>query len=452
MKTLTIIFLFSTFFSFAQNIKGVVLDKNTNSLLVGVHVYLINSVNGDITNKKGIFKLKIKSKENKNDTLIISHIGYTTKKLSLSEIKENNYIIHLSIDVQNLKKVLVYSKKKLKPRIHFNKLNPLKKGLYSFGSLINDNKIYVIGGDASHITDEVLKTLSHIDPNPDLTILDLVKKARYNFSWQHFSSNLYIYNIITNTWETSNLKFRNRAYNNMHFFNNKIYVFGGINLSKSKKFEYLDDKIEVYDIKNDTILIDDVNPHQAVNFASFLKNDSLIIIGGSVKTKKNGIKEYSNKIHLYNLKSGYWYELTNMPTNKETKGVIINDKIYLIGGFNKKALEDLESIDLKTGKWKKEGQLFYGIERPALAYNDNNIYIFEDGKLLTYNIISKELNEYLIDIFLKSSELFYADNMLYLLGGYKENEYSKLVSRGFYSIDLNEFKITKINKSKTLKN
>jgi len=450
MKNLTIFFLLINFFSFAQNIKGVVLDLNTNKLLIGAHVYLKNSVNGSITNKKGEFNLKIKSKENKKDTLIISHIGYTTKKLPISEIKENNYVIHLSINLQNLEKITVFSNKKLKPKIYFNKLNSLKKGLYSFGSLIINDKIYVIGGNASHNTDQVLKTLSVGDPN--LSILDLYKKARYNFSWQHFSSDLFIYNTTTNTWKKSNLKFRNRAYNNIHFFNDKIYVLGGIKLSKSKKIEYLDDKIEVFDIKNDTIIIDDVNPHQAVNFASFLKNENLIIIGGSIKMKKNGFKEYSNKIHLYNLGSGYWYELTDMPNNKETKGVMVNNKIYLIGGFNKKPLEYIESIDLNTGKWKKEGQLFYGIERPALTYNNNIIYIFDNGKILTYNIITKELNEYLIDLFLKSSELHYTNNMLYLLGGYKENEYSFTPSRGFYSINLNEFEITKINKSKTLEN
>ncbi len=452
MKNLTIFFLLINFFSFAQNIKGVVLDINTNKLLIGAHVYLKNSVNGSITNKKGEFNLKIKSKENKNDTLIISHIGYTTKEFSLSKRKENNYIIYLSINPQKLEKITVFSNKKLKTKIYFNKLKSLKKGLYSFGSLMINNEIYVIGGNVSHNTDYVLKALSMADPNPNLSILDLVKKARHNFSWQHFSSNLFIYNTTTNTWKTSNLKFRNRAYNNIHFFNDKIYVLGGIKLSKSKKFEYLDNKIEVFDIKNDTILIDDVNPHQAVNFASFLKNDNLIIIGGSIKMENNGFKEYSNKIHLYNLKSGYWYELTDMPNNKETKGVMVNNKIYLIGGFNKKPLEHIESIDLNTGKWKKEGQLFYGIERPALTYNNNIIYIFENGKILTYNLITKELNEYLIDLFLKSSELYYTNNMLYLLGGYTENEYSLTASRGFYSINLNEFEITKINKSKTLEN
>ena len=62
MKNLTIFFLLINFFSFAQNIKGVVLDLNTNKLLIGAHVYLKNSVNGSITNKKGEFNLKIKSK------------------------------------------------------------------------------------------------------------------------------------------------------------------------------------------------------------------------------------------------------------------------------------------------------------------------------------------------------------------------------------------------------
>ncbi len=93
--------------------------------------------------------------------------------------------------------------------------------------------------------------------------------------------------------------------------------------------------------------------------------------------------------------------------------------------------------------------LFHGVERPALTYNDNIIYIFEDRRICTYNIETKELNEYLIDLPLKSSELFYANHMLYILGGFQEDEFSISPSSGFFSIDLNEFEKTKINKSKT---
>ncbi len=56
-----------------------------------------------------------------------------------------------------------------------------------------------------------------------------------------------------------------------------------------------------------------------------------------------------------------------MPVAKETKGILVNDKFYLIGGYNGKAPFSIESYNLKTGKWKKEGELFYGISKPALT-------------------------------------------------------------------------------------
>ncbi|RMZ50290.1 hypothetical protein EB822_09060 [Flavobacteriaceae bacterium PRS1] len=98
----------------------------------------------------------------------------------------------------------------------------------------------------------------------------------------------------------------------------------------------------------------------------------------------------------------------------------------------------------------KEGELFSGIKTPALATHDNVIYIFDDGKIYTYNTKTKELDEYLIDLFFKSSSLFYYNDKLYLLGGFKENEFSKTPSSNLYSIDLNEFEKTAISKSKTL--
>lgn len=64
------------------------------------------------------------------------------------------------------------------------------------------------------------------------------------------------------------------------------------------------------------------------------------------------------------------------------------------------------------------------------------------------NIETKELTEYLIDLPYKSSELYYFDDKLYILGGYFENEYSKNPSRNLYSIHLSEFEKTTILRSK----
>ena len=132
-----------------------------------------------------------------------------------------------------------------------------------------------------------------------------------------------------------------------------------------------------------------------------------------------------------------------------------SDTIYLIGGFNLKPLDNIETYNIATGEWKIIGQLFYAVERPAVVYNDNMIYIFEDGRIQTYNTETKQLDMYSIELPLKSCEMFYANNKLYLLGGWikhetSEDEYSIVPSSGLYSIDLNEFKKTVIYDTKTL--
>ena len=139
-----------------------------------------------------------------------------------------------------------------------------------------------------------------------------------------------------------------------------------------------------------------------------------------------------------------------MPEAKETQGVLINDKIYLIGGFNKIALNTIETYNLETGIWEKEGELFKGINNPTVTSNGNTIYFFDDGNIYTYNILTKELNKYLIDLSLISAKLFFNNNTLYILGGYKETMYSIFPSDGLFSIDIKEFNTTKVSKTKTL--
>ena len=139
-----------------------------------------------------------------------------------------------------------------------------------------------------------------------------------------------------------------------------------------------------------------------------------------------------------------------MPVAKETQGVLINDKIYLIGGFNKKALNSIETYNLTTGIWKKEGELFEAMSKLAVTSNGDTIYFFDDGNIYTYNVITKELNKYLIDLSLKSAKLCFNNNTLYILGGFKETKYSIFPSNGLFSIDLKEFNTTKVNKTKIL--
>ncbi|MDJ0646958.1 MAG: galactose oxidase, partial [Flavobacteriaceae bacterium] len=230
----------------------------------------------------------------------------------------------------------------------------------------------------------------------------------------------------------------------------KIYISGGKRLSSNKRLQYLDETIEIYDQNSNNVIEDRVNPHKAVNALSLSYKDKILLIGGSIKESKNGIKTFSDEIHFQNLKTGFWYKLTTMREGKEVKGVLAGDKIYLIGGFNGRSLTTIETFDLLTDKWETVGELNKASASPGIAISDTTIFIFDNGKISTYNTRTKVLNDYLINIPLSGANMHYNNGKLYVIGGYTKNSYSKLPSSAVYSIDLKEFDMTRIYRSKKL--
>ena len=126
----------------------------------------------------------------------------------------------------------------------------------------------------------------------------------------------------------------------------------------------------------------------------------------------------------------------------ETKGILTGNIVYLFGGFRNKPLNLIETYNVVSGKWNDEGVLPFEVSRPGISINKNMIYIFENGKIQTYNTETKEVNVYLIDLALSSAELFCTGNTLYVLGGKETDQYSFSPSSDLYSIDLSEFKKT----------
>jgi hypothetical protein len=448
LKNLFLFLLLSPLFIIAQNIEGTILNKKNNSPIQDVNITLKQVEENTSTDKNGKFKLTLFRKPQENDSLFISHVGFTPKKINYLELKKNNYSIYLEEQAENLNGLTVsYTNKELKSKLSYTKLAPLKYAISSFGSILYNNKIYVIGGDGSFKTDAWKKIKYE---KPDFSLNDYLTELQFQFSGQFYRDNLLMYDIKTDRWETSEIKFKKRAYHNLNIYNNTIYVLGGKRVSTNGKFEYLEDKIEVFDINTNTVTIDHTNPHQAINFASFTYNGTIITIGGSTKMSESGKKTYTNKMHFYDINSGYWYELTSMPTAKEVNGVLIKDKIYLIGGNNGEALSTIESFDLTTESWKTEGELLDNSELPSITYTNDVIYFFENEKINTYDINTKILKEYLINLPLKASKLYFCDDKLYILGGYLENYYSQYPSASLFSIDINEFENTKPNRVKKL--
>lgn len=448
---LTLFFLFITFCSVAQNFTGKVLEQKSNDPLAGVNIYLNKTKEGGTTNKKGVYKLKFRSNINDRDTLLFSHIGYKTYKITIAELRKKEFLVLLTVDNKNIKEVTVAKNKQLRNTLRYEKIASMKNGIHSFGALLDKTKIYILGGDESAFADNATQQFKRLsDINPGLSLLGLISKLTPEFRYYNFSNKLQIFDIETSTLEESELKFRKKAFHNIIMYNNKIYSLGGKQISRNGKFEYLDNKIEVFDLSDNSITIDHTNPHQAVNFACALANNSIIVAGGSVKNSQKGLKQFTKKVHLYQLDTGLWYELADMPTAKETKGIVVKNKFYLFGGNNQKPVDDVEVLNLLTEKWEKIGELFSKMNRPALTNNGKVIYIFEDGKINTYNTDTKILKEYLINLALNSAEIFYTDKKLYIIGGFWEDEESKSPSKKIYRIDIKEFENTSINNSKTL--
>lgn len=452
ISALSLLLLFHTpQLFFAQNIHGKILDSKSFSPIENVNIYLQNNKNnGTFSDNKGRFYLKLNSYTRRTDSVIFSILGYKKVKKTISNIEETNTIL-LTQKLQPLNEVTLSSNQKLNNSLPFKSLSKMPKGLYSFSAILVNGKIYVIGGDNSTYDDSFKKAVERAGEGKMMITFEEIQKEWYGSATRkNYNNKLLIYDIATDSWQGIEVKLENRAYHRANLYNNKIFILGGKKLSFNGKKEFLHQKIEIIDTQKTGVQIDKTNPHQAVNFASFVYKGNIMVLGGSLRQKKNGSKVYSDKIHQFNIKTGYWFEVGKMTVPKEVNGVLINDKIFLFGGESGNPLVDIESFDLITGKWENIGHLFQPISRPAVTSHDDTIYLFDDGRILIYDIEEKTLKQYKINLFLKNAGLQYYDGKLYIIGGYREDRFSKRPSNGLYEVDLKTLGNTKISSFKSM--
>lgn len=421
------------------NIK--ILDSKTDLPIFKAHLKLGKEI--FLTNTEGFVTVSvIKSKK-----LEITHIKYNSIDIRLE--KKRDITVYLNEKYSKLEEVVITAKRNLKTHIHFTKLQQLPKSIHSFGSVLLDDKLYTFGGDGSDIIYSNRKGFSEmLHSNEGGIIKFLAKNKPSNF--YKYRSNVFLFDFKNNTWEESSFNPKARAYHKAVTHKNNVYLLGGKRLTRTKMKEILMPQIEVLNMQNESILIDEMNPHQGVNFESIVFEDKLLVIGGSLKLEGSGLKKYSNKIHFYDLKTGYWYLLTTMSKGKETSGVVIDNKLYLFGGSRNRKLTEIECFNLVTSKWEKEGDLFTAMEKPAITKNKKTIYLFEKDRIVTYHTVTKELKEYRIDLPLFFSELQFRNDKLYIIGGTKIKDYENRPQRSFVEISLDEFENTKTKKNKTL--
>ena len=419
MRNLFLIFLFCYVTGKAQDRACVVSEKDSIPLS-NVYICLKDSRVIAISDEKGVFSLEKYDSLSLNDTLYFSHINYLHKKLSYGDLIKNRCTVFLKENNRVLEEVSIFSNRHLNRFLHYEILSPLKRGVYSFASVLVDGQIYIVGGSTS------------CGP--------FQSNIRSTLFWEKYSNMMYRYDIKQDKWETIRHKFRERAYHTAGYYDGKIFILGGKRLSETRIVDYLDNAIEIYDIKRDTVWTDYTNPHQATLLGSVVYKDNMIVLGGVKKVLQNNEGVYSDEMHLWNLKSGYWYELGKMPIGQAPETILVDHYIYLIGNRNGGG-RSIECYNLLTGAWTNAGHLLYRLGCPSLAYHNDIIYFFEQGVVQTFNIKSRQVRSYMIDLKLKSPALYYFDGKLYILGGF----YMGDPSRNVYSVDLKEFDKTEVD-------
>ncbi len=426
--------------TFAQNYTVEVRDGATDQPIANAHITQGKEVY--LTNDKGLVTLVKRSPKK----VAVSHVKYHSKFIELSDSKK--VIVYLTETASLLDEVTITSKRNLKKYIQFKSLPKIPKPIHSFGAILKGDKLYTFGGDASIIRESNKKGLSEMAESGDSPLAFLTRNKPSNF--YRYRKHIFTYDFIQGSWETKEIKTKPRAYHKAIAYKDDVYILGGKSLSTSNKRELLASQIEILNTANDSIIIDEMNPHQGVNAEALVFEDKLLVIGGSLKLKEQGGKEYTDKIHFYDFKTGYWYLLTTMSKGKEARGVIVDNTLYLFGGNSNKMLTEIESFDLDTAKWKNEGNLFTAMEKPAITTHNKTIYLFEKDRLVTYHTKTKELKEYRIELPFYFAEMFYRDDKLYIVGGSDKKDFENTPQRNFVEISLDEFDTTRVKNEKVL--
>ncbi|WP_123921426.1 T9SS C-terminal target domain-containing protein [Chryseobacterium viscerum] len=219
------------------------------------------------------------------------------------------------------------------------------------------------------------------------------------------------YNITDNRWSVFNSTLLTKKFANSETYDNKIYIFNGWGNSH----------LEIVDLATNTITKGAVNHSYTGNSGSALYNGKIYVFGGSGLNGAPTTK-FSNRFQYYDIASNTWHPLPDMPTAREAKGKIVNDKLYVIGGFNGTSSRLINVYDLNTNLWTNQYIMPAGISGHSLAVSGNKIFIaggYNNQTFLAYfdTTTNKvhQLSSNMIPRRHAAAEIY--NNKLYIIGG-----------------------------------
>lgn len=219
------------------------------------------------------------------------------------------------------------------------------------------------------------------------------------------------YSIKDNRWSVINSTLLPKRFANSETYNNKIYIFNGWGNSH----------LEIVDLATHKVTKGAVNHSYTGNAGSAIHNGKIYTFGGS-GLNNAATTVFSNRFQYYDIASDTWHPLPDMPKARETKGKIVNDKLYVIGGFNGTSSRLIDVYDLNKNLWTEQYTMPSGISGHSLAVSGNKIFIaggYNNQTFLAYFDTETnklhQLSSNMIPRRHAAAEIY--NNKLYIMGG-----------------------------------
>ncbi len=211
---------------------------------------------------------------------------------------------------------------------------------------------------------------------------------------EQYTDEVFQYNIAQNSWSILTSSTLAKRYASAGVVGDHLYVFNGI-----MEYGDLNSTVEKIDLNDGSIDYLLGNPQLARAAGVATWNNKIYSFGGRLEPNV-----YSNKLYEFDPQSNTWTELAEIPFAGETKGEIVDGKLYVIGGFNGTVSDRIDVYNLSTGIWESNFQMPVGISAHATALVGSKIYLVGDFSNLTslayfdtqdnsFNVLTSNLNE-----------------------------------------------------------
>lgn len=108
---LILIILISTYNYSQSNIKGKLIDGETDIALPYANIGIQGTNIGTVSDKNGHFNLRLKKNQSLNDSLKFSFIGYKTNSIQIASLVNKSNVIKMTPSADELSEVVISSKK-----------------------------------------------------------------------------------------------------------------------------------------------------------------------------------------------------------------------------------------------------------------------------------------------------------------------------------------------------